>query len=269
MYGYGYQYSSILKSGGGTPAPPAFDADYQSVLDYGTAQGYTLPSGGQQTLQNDLLVALKAAGVWSKLDTFANFATDGDSNFALIDWIRLTDYTAINSPTFASNVGFQGDGVSSYIDSNYNPGVDNVNYTLDSASYGYDQVISRTTSSTVENNWGTGETTGSFLRPNRRTYLNSSTNYLNATGFTFDALQLVSVNRFDSTTINLYENGSLLISDNLLPSTYFGSITTMVAFKNYSGVFNDSGLSMVYAGADLTAEMSDLYNAYNTYKTSL
>jgi hypothetical protein len=267
MYGYGYQYSRILGKGGGGGG--GFDADYQAVLTYATAQGYTLPSGGQQTLQNDLVVALKAAGVWSKLDTFANFATDGSSDFALIDWKRLSDYTAINSPTFTANVGFQGDGVSAYIDSNYNPAVDNVNYFLDSASFGYDQVISRTTSNTIENNWGTGETTGSFLRPNRRTYLNSSTNYLNATGFNFNTLQLVSVNRFDSTTINLYQNGSLFISNNLLPSTSIGNLTTMSAFKNYAGVFNDSGLSMVYAGADLTAEMSDLYNAWNTYKTSL
>jgi hypothetical protein len=267
MYGYSYQYGRILGKGGGGGG--GFDADYQSVLTYATAQGYTLPSSGQQVLQNQLVVDLKNGGIWTKLDTFGVFATDGDSDFALIDWKRLSDYTAINSPTFASNVGFQGDGVSSYIDSNYNPAVDNVNYSLDSASYGYDQVISRTTSSTVENNWGTGNTTASWIRPNARTYLNSSTNFLNAAGFNFNTIQLVSVNRFDSTTINLYQNGSLFISNNLLPSTSIGNLTTMSAFKSGGGTFNDSGLSMVYAGGDLTAEMSDLYNAWNTYKTSL
>jgi len=258
-----FGFKGSIGGGGG------LDADYQAVLDYATTQGYTLPSSGQQTLQNQLVVDLKDGGIWSKLDTFGVFATDGDSDFALIDWIRLSDYTAVNSPTFTTDVGFQGDGISSYIDSNYNPGVNNVNYSLNSASYGYDQVISRTTSSTTENNWGTGEPTGSWLRPNRRTYINSSISFLNATGFNFNTLQLVSVNRFDSTTINLYQNGSLFISSNLLPSTLLGNLKTMLAFKSDGGVFNDSGLSMVYAGGDLTAEMSDFYTSWNTYKTSL
>jgi hypothetical protein len=84
------------------------DADYKAILDYATTQGYTLPSASQQLLQEQLLIDLKDAGIWSKLDTFAVFATDGDSDFALIDWKRLTDYTAINSPTFTSNEGFHG-----------------------------------------------------------------------------------------------------------------------------------------------------------------
>ena len=40
-----------------------FDADYQAVLNYATTQGYTLPSAGQQTLQNQLVVDLKAGGI--------------------------------------------------------------------------------------------------------------------------------------------------------------------------------------------------------------
>jgi hypothetical protein len=47
--------------------------DYQAVLDYATTQGYTLPSSGQQTLQNQLVVDLKDGGIWSKLDTFRVF----------------------------------------------------------------------------------------------------------------------------------------------------------------------------------------------------
>jgi hypothetical protein len=90
-------YSNIISV---TTLASSLDADYQAVLDYATTQGYTLPSAGQQTLQNQLIVDLKAGGIWSKLDTFAVFATDGDEDFALIDWIRLTQYTAVNSPTF-------------------------------------------------------------------------------------------------------------------------------------------------------------------------
>ena len=269
MYGYSYQYGRILGKGGGGGG--GFDADYQSVLDYGTAQGYTLPSGGQQTLQNDLVVALKAAGVWSKLDTFANFATDGDSDFALIDWKRLSDYTAINSPTFASNVGFKGDGVSSYIDSNYNPAINGVNLTLDNVSFGYYQAVARTTTITSENTWGIGQATGIWIRPVAppRVYINNSaSSYLSASSLNFNANQLVSANRPDNSTINVYGDGVLIDTD----STRFSSNVIsfdFLAFKNTVSVYNNSTVSMVYAGGDLTAEAAAFYTAWDTYRTSI
>jgi len=61
------------------------------------------------------------------------FVPDGDSDFALIDWIRLTDYTAVNSPTFTANQGFLGNGTSSYIDTNFVPNTDGSNFTQDNA----------------------------------------------------------------------------------------------------------------------------------------
>jgi hypothetical protein len=117
-----------------TTAAPLFDADYQAVLDYATTQGYTLPSAGQQTLQNQLVVDLKDGGIWSKLDSFRVYATDGDSSYALIDWKRLVMCTAVNSPTFTTNVGYRGNGTSAYINSNYNPSLHAVNLSLNSAS---------------------------------------------------------------------------------------------------------------------------------------
>ena len=111
----------------------AFDADYQAVLDYATTQGYTLPSTSQQELQNQLVVDLKNGGYWDGLDSFSMFATDGNSDFALIDWIRLTDYTAVNSPTFTTNQGFLGNGTSSYLDTNFVPATDGNNFTLNDA----------------------------------------------------------------------------------------------------------------------------------------
>lgn len=113
----------------GTPIDP----DYQAVLDYATLQGFVLPSASQQILQNQLVVDLKNAGFWSTFDSFSMFATDGDSDFALIDWIRLSDYTAINSPTFVTNSGFLGNGTSSYIDTNFFLATDRVNFQLNDA----------------------------------------------------------------------------------------------------------------------------------------
>jgi len=108
-------YSNII-----TVTTSGFDSSYQAILNYATAQGYTLPSSTQQSKSNQFVLDLKSNGLWSKLDSLSIFKTDGSSNFALVDWIRLTTHGLVNSPTFTSNVGFTGNGTSAYIDPHWN-----------------------------------------------------------------------------------------------------------------------------------------------------
>jgi hypothetical protein len=54
---------------------------------------------------------------------------------------RAHDAVAVNSPTFTPYEGWAGDGISSYIDTNYNPATEADNYSLNNASLG---VYSRT-----------------------------------------------------------------------------------------------------------------------------
>ena len=116
----------------------AFDADYQAVLDRASTLGYTAPSAAQQTLQNTLVEDLKTAGVWSKLDAFYLFATDGDSDYATLNFVAPSNFqaTKTNSPTFTADEGFTGDGVSAYLDTNLNASTDTTNYTQNDASFG-------------------------------------------------------------------------------------------------------------------------------------
>ena len=127
------------------------DQDYSAVLSYAQAQGYAIPSSSQITLQETLIGDLKTAGVWDKFDTFAVFATDAGQDFALLDWKRISDdaatkeYTAVNAPTFTSNVGFQGDGSSAYIETNLNVSADASNLGVGretNAAYGLRHTIS-------------------------------------------------------------------------------------------------------------------------------
>jgi hypothetical protein len=121
----------------GFDKPAQFDSDYQAILNYATSLGYALPSNAQKSLQNKLIVQLKAQSLWNKLDSFFVFQTDGSSSFALIDWKRLVTATAVNSPTFTTNVGFMGNGFTNYIDMNFNLLTDKVNMSQDSATYGF------------------------------------------------------------------------------------------------------------------------------------
>lgn len=248
-------------SGAAVPPAPSFDADYQAVLDYATTQGYTLPSTDQQTLQNQLVVDLKDAGIWSKLDTFAVFATDGDSDFALIDWKRLSQYTAVNSPTFTINEGFQGNGVSEYITTNFKASSQGVNYLLDNAGryYWVDNFISGAYLEGIifvgENATQYANTTS--LRINLTNLLNSAVNFASA-GFK-------SINRTSSTNVELF-----------VDNTQYSRTSTSNGLTNFNqdilrsgGFYSNSRFKFYGMGASMVSENTDFYNAMNTYFTSL
>jgi hypothetical protein len=252
------------------------DPDYQAVLDYATTQGYTLPSSSQQTLQNQLVLDLKSAGIWSKLDTFAVFATDGDSDFALIDWIRVTDYTAVNSPTFTTNKGFESDGVSAYIDTNWNLSTDTVNYQQDDAGI----LIGVTDQSSIfqTQNRYTG-TTGSNYNTGMRVDYNSlhpeNRNWINTNSFFESAFDtkvndtIYFANRTSSTSVNT-RNTHLATP---YTNSFSGSTTSsallnvnqliLTGSSQYSYVGNRVGI--VGFGSNFSSsEMDDIETAWYT-----
>ena len=107
-----------------TPTPTSaatYDSTYQAVLDYADTQGYTLPSLSGQSLQNEIIVELKNNSIWEKLDLFYLFKTDGDNDFATLNWIDPSSYkiTEVNSPTFTTNVGFMGNGTNAYLNTGW------------------------------------------------------------------------------------------------------------------------------------------------------
>ncbi len=248
---------------GGQRFGGAFDSDYQAVLNYATTQGYTLPSAGQQTLQNQLVLDLKAGGVWSKLDTFAVFATNGNIDFALIDWIRLTQYTAVNSPTFTSNEGFTGDGTSSYVDTNFNPSTSGVNYTLNNASrYFFPHAFV----STGRIDGTTSTAVNSIVRSSLATQrINSGSGNLS---LSFDYTAVInpkSIHRTSLTSVDLF-NGTVGTTGVQTSA----SILNSNQFVLRSGTSYGSHTASAYAmGSSLVAENTDFVNAYNTYKSSL
>jgi hypothetical protein len=108
-----------------TPTPtstPTYDSAYQAVLDYASAQGYTLPSLSQQIQQNEIVSTLQSYSIWDKLDLFYLFKTDGDNDFATLNWVDPSSYkiTEVNSPTFTTNVGFMGNGTNAYLNTGWN-----------------------------------------------------------------------------------------------------------------------------------------------------
>jgi hypothetical protein len=114
-------------------AAAAYDADYQAVLDYATANAIALPDQAQIDIDNQLILDLKNQGRWAKIDMFFNLKGTSTPAFKLICWKRLTQGTGFGSLTW-NLTGVKGNETNAYIDPNFILSTDSVNYTLFNAS---------------------------------------------------------------------------------------------------------------------------------------
>lgn len=96
---------------------PVFDPSSEALF----ARFTTPPTDGRKWLINNLIVSLKDADVWSKLDAFYVMAA-ANAQAARQNWIAdAYNLTAVSAPTFTTDRGYAGDGVSSYLETGLNP----------------------------------------------------------------------------------------------------------------------------------------------------
>lgn len=107
---------------------------YQNILRAASLNGYTIPSSGQQTKEETAMLALIAGGLLAKALSGKMFKTDGDSDYATLDWVNPFDSTKqaekVNSPIFSAD-GFNSNGTTSYLLS----GLNLADVTQDSVTY--------------------------------------------------------------------------------------------------------------------------------------
>lgn len=102
----------------------------------------TPPDAARKLLIDNLIVSLKDAGVWSKLDALYVMAA-ADAQAAQRNWIGdIFNLTPQDSPTFAADRGYTGDGSTSYLNTGFNPSTAVApKYTITSGHIG---LVSRT-----------------------------------------------------------------------------------------------------------------------------
>jgi hypothetical protein len=249
-----------------TIAVAAFDTDYQAVLNRATALGYALPSDSVKVKQNTLLTSMKADGVWAKLDVFYVFAQDGGSDFGTLNWKNpnANQSTLVNAPTFVSNGGFQGNGTSSYIDTNFNPATQGVQYTLNNASrYFFTHAISGTGRFDGNSLSGINTITRALTNTQR---INCGSANLLATSFDYTAtVNTKSIHRTSSVDVTLYN--STTGSSTTQTST---TVQSANQFILRSATIYAAHTCAAYAmGASMIAEHANFIADWNTYKNSL
>jgi hypothetical protein len=252
-----------------TPSGIVFDSSYQAILNYATSQGYTLPSMSGQTIQNQLVVSFKSAGIWNDLDIFYVFATDGDENFAKINWKNPSVFTIIEngSVNFTTNIGFKtaAANVANFFSTQYSTQTNKTGYTLTDAcrfTWDYDGT-------------GTGVYDGAFGGP-RESFngLNDSgqriqqdnTNLPSAYNNIGVGLKLIQ--RTSSSNVNMYNNSAT-------PTSFVRNNTGLIAGAQLIFKRGDNSspgtyrLSLYGLGASLSGKETNLYNSVNTYMSSI
>jgi len=107
---------------------PDFDADTLALI----ARMDVDPSLDRKIAIDELITGLKEANVWTKLDTLYVYSAH-TKQAALLDWVRHTKTATMNpASTFVADSHIYGG--SYYVDMNYNPSTEAVNYALNDAS---------------------------------------------------------------------------------------------------------------------------------------
>jgi hypothetical protein len=200
------------------------------------------------------------------------FATDGNSSFATLNWKNpnANQSTLVNSPTFTANQGFNGNGTSSYINTNYNPSTfSSPKYLLNDASLGWHKRTTGTLS-TVRNIVGVASFRINMVNQNSNNQIFNTT---------FGTGQSIATN-FGINGFALANKTASLAGTNYVANTtpinYTASAVdalpaTNVLLFSSTGLanFSDVQLSYFFAGANLSAFASPLFTSFNNYLTSI
>lgn len=224
----------------------------------------TDPGSTRKTAINTFIVALKTAGVWTKLDGLYILAAHS-SQAAQRNWIAdQYNLTENNSPTFTTDRGYTGNGTNMYLDTGFNPSTaSSPQFTRNSAHAG---VWSRTESLA---NYDMGETVAGLGVNPRSSTANTMRGYVNDTAAAYNyGSNTTSVGHFiisrssSSSTVG-YIN-STATSTVTSTSTALGS-GTITILRNLTG-YSSRQIAAAHFGAHLSgADASAFYSALNTY----
>lgn len=253
-----------------TPSVAGVDADYQAVLNRATTLGYTLPSSGQQTIQNQFVLDLKSAGIWSQLDLLYVMATDGDGDYSLLNWVSPSNFEGIfnGTGTFVTNEGWDRTGCD-YIQTQYIPNTHSNNATLTSTAnfvYAFDdtQFARNCYCGTITNNQQ--DRFNSQAIPNVTYGVNGCVNTftLDTSGIGFKMIQRIG------TDISYYVNSGTA-GQTLSGGTGALNTSELVIGRDGGGSGNCSNMtiSIFGRGSSLSGNESSLLTAINTYMSSI
>jgi hypothetical protein len=256
-----------------TADAPAYDTDAQAFFD---AMG-TAPNDAVKTAVDDLITTLKSDGIWSQLDALwpLNMPTLADSLLNMKDPTG-TAATAVNSPTHTPYVGIASDYSSKYVDTNFVPSTDGVQFTASDACIGLHNATERTfTTQSLIGGRGTGNDR-IILSPMTSTISNRATWYLNSGTLDQGNVQTSAIGfsgyQRSNTATQYWRDGALagtdasLVEASLIPySLYIGTANFYGSPAGFTGTLS----SCAYVGAYLGTDLGVLHTRLATFRTAM
>jgi hypothetical protein len=234
-----------------------------------------IPDYNQQLLINNLISNMIKIGVWNSLDVFFMFAANAQQS-GLLNWKNPsgTAATAVNSPTFTAYQGFAGDGSTSYVNTQWAPNVNGVNFSLNNASA---FIYSRTNqaASTVRD-FGANSTLNSIPTILSIVYTSSllsgdiNGTIPSGTISNSSSLELFGMERSSSANYIFLKNGSSL-------GTITSASVNMTSSNVYVGCTNNNGSAANFSSKQFSLwgagssgiQTVSFYNALNLYLTAI
>jgi hypothetical protein len=255
---------------------------HRQKIGFGALSGPPAPVYGPYTIAFSAVVVSRGGVVTNaekaRLTTFeTSLGTDilefdrlwihglSNSVAALTSFVNPSTLTAIavNAPVFTPSIGFLGNGSTSYLNSNYNPDINGVKYTLNqSCMFTYVQ----------ENTVQFGCAVGAYTSPFSASVLYPQYSpliglyYVN--NWTPDGIMnqnskgLTSIRRINSNTIESYKNGIISGAD-IRPSTGVPQTNMYILAQSSTGIAG----ALYNATVSATGFSSGNYNQLNFYNT--
>lgn len=249
--------NTILGKGGGVVYEPEALALF--------ARFTTPPTTQRKGLINNAIKSLKTAGVWSKLDGLYVLAA-ADAQAARQNWIADTyNLTAVSSPSFTTDRGYQGDGSSSYLDSNFNPiAAVSPKFTQDSGSMG---IWSRTDlANGAATSFDIGSPGNAYLGRDITASGRAAGRPLQASGATIGNGAFPGHAAWSRTAAAVWEGYAQGVDSGGGTTASAASANGNVRLLSANNVFGTNQLAAAHIGSGLSAgEMSSLFNILRTY----
>ena len=245
----------------GSSSPASSNAIYIFDYDYGQVYyQYEDTNGAKYIIQNQFMIAIKAAGVWDKLDVLCVFRGSGASS-ALVDWKRLT-LIQNRYCSFDTTQGFCGDpSLNAYNNTYFNLTSGSLYRQTNASRYFFPSVFS-----------GTGPMDGTFTSAdNTMSPVNSNKHFINqidilSSDFEYTTtVEPKSIHRTGANNVVLF-NGTT--SASRIAASIFPPSEELLILKN--NTVNANHMVAAYAAGDeMVAENTAFVAAWNTYITAL
>lgn len=263
------------------PTPSIYVDELQAILDYAESLGFGIPSDEVLQLLDDLITELISLGVWQNLDLLYIFATDGDRDFAKINLVSPGNFSAVevNTPDFITNIGFEGNGTNSYLNTTWAPDPDAVHFTQNECGIFCDvnndiAASSNVAFGAVGNSGGSGLGRTQLIPKNATGHgfcinINGSV-VIRGTSVTSDGF--FHIRRTSSSDQRIFKNGSQVGTTDTTASTTISEQEMYILAQSFLGTaqaLSEYQISVFGIGSSFSGLEQEIFDAFNIYTTAV